>query len=98
MKTLAFTLTVSLLLLTQCQWFDDDDNPIDKLPPATQTGKNIFACLIDGQPWFVIWKCHNPECFFILQRQNQYFVFKTHNFPSFLSTLRLFTNNSGFKV
>ena len=54
-KTIALTLTVSLLLLlTQCQWFDsDDDNPVDKLPPATQTGAYTFACLIDGQPWIV---------------------------------------------
>ena len=54
LSTPALTLTVSLLLLTQCQWFDKDDgNPVDKLPPATQTGAYTFACLIDGQPWIV---------------------------------------------
>ena len=32
---------------------DDDEqlSPVDQLPPATQTGENVVACLIDGEPW-----------------------------------------------
>ncbi|MDB5191788.1 MAG: hypothetical protein JWQ96_1351 [Segetibacter sp.] len=26
-------------------------DPICKLPPITQEGKNTFGCLVDGQPW-----------------------------------------------
>ena len=25
--------------------------PVDQLPPATQTGVGMMACLIDGEPW-----------------------------------------------
>ncbi|KAB5491377.1 hypothetical protein [Flagellimonas hadalis] len=34
---------------------NDDDtlgNPMDALPPATQTGEQTFGCLIDGRPFF----------------------------------------------
>ncbi|MDB5233365.1 MAG: hypothetical protein JWR44_358 [Hymenobacter sp.] len=39
----------SLLGLTQCRSADPD--PVDQLPPATQTGANTFGCLLNGQPW-----------------------------------------------
>ncbi|HRZ31582.1 DUF6252 family protein [Flavobacterium sp.] len=48
-----------LLLLTaftlSCCNNDDDkpQNPIDQLPPATQTGANTFGCLINGEPFVV---------------------------------------------
>lgn len=41
----------ALLLLTQCSKCKDDPRPEDKLPPATQEGKNTFGCLVNGQPW-----------------------------------------------
>jgi len=48
-----------LLLLTIISSFsccnNDDDNtptnPIDQLPPATQTGEQTFGCLINGEPF-----------------------------------------------
>jgi len=45
---------ILLLLLTtftlSCCNNDDDNpqNPLDQLPPATQTGANTFGCLING--------------------------------------------------
>ena len=48
MKTILYTL-LSLLLIS-CG--DDDNNnadPIDQLPPLTNTGENTFGCLIDGR-------------------------------------------------
>ena len=30
---------------------DDQLSPVDQLPPATQTGENIHACLVDGEVW-----------------------------------------------
>jgi predicted small secreted protein len=50
---------ILLLLLTtftlSCCNNDDDkpQNPIDQLPPATQTGANTFGCLINGEPFVV---------------------------------------------
>ena len=50
---------ILLLLLTtftlSCCINDDDkpQNPIDQLPPATQTGANTFGCLINGEPFVV---------------------------------------------
>lgn len=32
---------------------DKPQNPIDQLPPATQTGANTFGCLINGEPFVV---------------------------------------------
>ena len=47
---LLFTLT--LLFLFACNKEDDGPiNPVDQLPPATQTGVGMMACLIDGEPW-----------------------------------------------
>lgn len=52
MKNYIF-LFLTLLLLCCCN--NDDDggstNPIDQLPPATQTGEQTFGCLIDGEPF-----------------------------------------------
>ena len=44
-------LLTALLGLTQCGVNLDGVYPLDKLPPATQTGEDTAGCLIDGQPW-----------------------------------------------
>ncbi|QNH62139.1 DUF6252 family protein [Hymenobacter sediminicola] len=42
----------AILLLTQCsKCKDNDPNPLEQLPPATQTGANTFGCLVNGQAW-----------------------------------------------
>ena len=47
--------TFLLLFLICIFGCNNDDNkpsnPIDKLPPATQTGQGTFACLVDGKPF-----------------------------------------------
>ena len=43
-------LLAALLGLSQCKKKDDPD-PVDQLPPATQTGANTFGCLVNGQVW-----------------------------------------------
>ncbi|MBQ0767738.1 MAG: hypothetical protein KBT58_00490, partial [Bizionia sp.] len=55
---LAFAL---LLIVSNCNKNDDDQptNPIDQLPPATQTGANTFGCLLDGEP-FLPGNSQNP--------------------------------------
>jgi len=42
-------LLTASLLLSQCK--KDNADPLDKLPPATQTGANTFGCLVNGQAW-----------------------------------------------
>ncbi len=53
-----FPLYAALLLLTQCGGCRKQDpaptppaNPVDLLPPATQTGMRTFGCLVNGQAW-----------------------------------------------
>lgn len=44
---LSFFLLCAFLSLTACN--GDDPNPIEQLPPATQSGMNTLGCLINGQ-------------------------------------------------
>lgn len=50
MKNLLIFITLVTCLYC-CKKNDDDTptNPIDQLPPATQTGANTAGCLVDGQ-------------------------------------------------
>ena len=47
-------LLITLYILTLCACSKDDKpvDPVDTLPPITQTGENTFACLINGKPFF----------------------------------------------
>ncbi|HYG02766.1 MAG TPA: hypothetical protein VD927_09985 [Chryseosolibacter sp.] len=55
MRHLSFIL---LALLTACDGCKlDDPQPahkteLEKLPPATQEGKNTFGCLVNGKAWY----------------------------------------------
>jgi len=51
MKKLYLLLFLPFLLAASCKKKDDDQQPIDKLPPATMTGANTFGCLVNGEPW-----------------------------------------------
>ena len=48
------SLLLCLLILGFSCNNDDNtpENPVDALPPATQTGEQTFGCLIDGKPFF----------------------------------------------
>ncbi|MFD2726605.1 hypothetical protein [Hyunsoonleella rubra] len=51
--TLMTALLLSAFVLTTTCCNKDDDNstdPIDQLPPATQTGENTFGYLVNGTP------------------------------------------------
>ncbi len=50
MKIIQLILIMGLALNTSCDK-DDDQTPIDQLPPATQTGAQTFGCLINGEPF-----------------------------------------------
>ncbi|CAN5282542.1 hypothetical protein BH23BAC2_BH23BAC2_26840 [soil metagenome] len=42
-------LLILLISTNSCSKQDDCDNPIDCLPPATQTGANTAGCLVNGK-------------------------------------------------
>ena len=48
--TLILLFTIPLLAL-KCNNDPEPNDPIDQLPPATQTGENTFGCLVDGEVW-----------------------------------------------
>ncbi|WP_289023770.1 hypothetical protein [uncultured Salegentibacter sp.] len=52
MKILNPFILILLIFCASCDKNDDQpQNPIDQLPPATQTGEQTFGCLIDGVPF-----------------------------------------------
>ena len=49
-------LVLIITTFTLCCCDKDDNklqNPVSQLPPETQTGKNTFGCLINGEPFVV---------------------------------------------
>lgn len=48
-----FLLLLTTFTLSCCNDDDNPQNPLDQLPPATQTGANTFGCLINGEPFVV---------------------------------------------
>ncbi|NAY90638.1 hypothetical protein GTQ34_01790 [Muricauda sp. JGD-17] len=55
-KLLIALLPFYLLAFNACSNDDKPENPVDALPPITQTGENTFACLINGKPFFSSYK------------------------------------------
>jgi hypothetical protein len=43
-------VSILTIMIISCNK-DDDDNPADRLPKATETGENTFACLLNGAEW-----------------------------------------------
>jgi hypothetical protein len=68
-------LFLILALTVSCCKNDDDNNtnPIDQLPPATQTGEQTFGCLLDGEP-FLPGSGQNPlDCVYQFVNGGYYF-------------------------
>ena len=51
MKKLLLSLFVCLTFLCMKCEEETPKEPIDLLPPPTQTGENTFGCLVDGEPF-----------------------------------------------
>lgn len=49
-KLFFYLLFIPLLSLSDCEDDPAPKDPIDQLPPETQTGANTFGCLINGVP------------------------------------------------
>ena len=74
-------LLFATLLLSCCNKQDIPvpTNPVDQLPPATQTGANTFGCLLDGQI-FKPGLTHNSyQCFYQLVDGEYYFLVAASN-------------------
>jgi hypothetical protein len=63
--------------LGSCKKDDDHKDPIDQLPPATQTGAGTFAALVDGKPFIA----DNPwfNCFYQYVDGEYYFGIQGRN-------------------
>ena len=48
MKNLLLLITSFVLLSSSCKK-SKPTNPVDQLPPETQTGANTFGCLVNGE-------------------------------------------------
>ncbi|HRZ31584.1 MAG TPA: hypothetical protein P5188_04690 [Flavobacterium sp.] len=53
MKRVLLLLLITFTLSCCNNNDDNPQNPLDQLPPATQTGANTFGCLINGEPFVV---------------------------------------------
>ena len=86
-----------LLLLTtftlSCCNKDDDkpQNPVDQLPPATQTGAGTFGCLVNGVPFVDNSGFFN--CFYQLVDGEYYFNI-TANFNNKVPKMMSFAANA----
>lgn len=96
MKNILLSLFVlSLFSTTSCNNNDDNpQNPIDQLPPETQTGENTFGCLLDGEVFVPSGGINPLDCVYQLINGDYYFGLQGNredeNFN--LITLSLSTN------
>lgn len=59
-----FLLIVGLIIITSSDK-DDDQSPIDKLPPITQNGAQTFGCLINGKLFMPsVFGSNSPRAFY----------------------------------
>ena len=97
-----FTLLAYCLLFivfTNCN--NDDDNhsndPINQLPPATQSGENTFGCLLDGEP-FLPGNGGNPlDCVYQFVNGGYYFALQA-NREIDLNLIRLGCNTENLEI
>jgi hypothetical protein len=98
MKNLTFL--VLLILLSSCKNDDDSNtptNPIDQLPPATQTGENTFGCLLDGRP-FLPGNGQNPlDCVYQFVDGGYYFSLQANKEVN-LNLIRLGCNTDNLQI
>ncbi len=61
--------------MTSCNNDDNNSsNPIDQLPVATQTGKNTFGCLLDGEAFLPVGGNNPLDCVYQFVNGGYYFA------------------------
>lgn len=83
LKIKQILIPLLLTLSFTCCNNDDDNNeptnPIDQLPPATQTGENTFGCLMDGQAFLPDNLPNSYNCFYQLVNGEYFFTVRASN-------------------
>jgi hypothetical protein len=64
-------------------------NPVDQLPPATQTGANTFGCLLDGQVFKPGLTNNSYNCFYQFVDGSYYFSLQANRRDSNNNLVRL---------
>jgi hypothetical protein len=100
MKNL-FLLLIATLTLSSCDKDNDNPpptNPVDQLPPPTQTGANTFGCLLDGQV-FLPGNGTNPlDCVYQFVDGGYYFSLQANKRDSNNIPLRLGCGTQKFQI
>jgi hypothetical protein len=80
MKNL-FSIIIFTTFLACCNKDDNPTptNPVDQLPPATQTGANTFGCLLDGEVFKPGLTNNSYNCFYQLVDGEYYFAVTANN-------------------
>ena len=92
MKQLLLLATSFILISSSCKK-NKSDNPINQLPPETQTGANTFGCLVDGK----VFLPKDPETFDLYSLVNKGVVL--WGSPDEVSYLELEVKSiNGFKI
>lgn len=89
-KHLLIVTVIFFLLVSGCSK-DDDRAPIDKLPPATQTGANTFGCLVNGKAFIDADNLFN--CYYQYVDGGYYFGIQGENTGFNPSSISIRTNN-----
>lgn len=75
----SFLMVLSIIILICCKNEDENLSPIDKLPPATQTGENTVGCLLDGEAFLPDRAPNSTNCYYQLSEGEYYFHFSFSN-------------------
>jgi hypothetical protein len=82
MKILKSTFLLFFLTITISCCNKDDDNPppdpVDQLPPATQTGAGTFGCLLDGEVFLPGNTPNNLDCVYQYVNGGYYFALQSN--------------------
>jgi len=89
-----FLLLFCITVFTACNKDDDQSSqdPISQLPEATQTGRGIFACLVNGKPFIANNAYFN--CYYQYVDGGYYFSIRGKKDEFFIRQIRLSSNKA----
>src|SRR5690606_7751402 len=76
-----YILLIFLTTTISCCNKDDDNpppDPVDQLPPATQTGAGTFGCLLDGEVFLPGNSSNNLDCVYQFVNGGYYFALQSN--------------------
>tara|TARA_R110002012_G_scaffold70712_1_gene181892 strand:+ start:16626 stop:17183 length:558 start_codon:yes stop_codon:yes gene_type:complete len=97
-----YSLLLLFLALTVAGCSDDDDNPptdpVDQLPPATQTGAQTFGCLLDGEVFLSGNTPNNLDCVYQFTNGAYYFSLQGNKRDSNNNLIRISLNTKRLEI